>query len=174
MLQKIIPAYIIDHVVLKWIWERIYYLSGARLLCYMGGMYLAKYRCISKVKHFLMKLQYLNMAIFLMLACMIAGLLILGKGILIVFFAFPVFIGFHCLRKGVLATKVMCLLGKYSTFVWLLHPFIYSGRFKKLTDLWMCLRYPIFLLLGLLFTTIIIAIPLDKLSGRILKRLEKD
>ena len=174
VLQKIIPAYIIDHVVLKWIWERIYYLSGARLLCYMGGMYLAKYRCISKVKHFLMKLQYLNMAIFLMLACMIAGLLILGKGILIVFFAFPVFIGFHCLRKGVLATKVMCLLGKYSTFVWLLHPFIYSGRFKKLTDLWMCLRYPIFLLLGLLFTTIIIAIPLDKLSGRILKRLEKD
>ena len=173
VLQKIIPAYIAGHGILEWVWDRIYYLSGARLLCYMGGMYLAKYRCISKTKDILLKLQYPNMMIFLTLSCMIAGLLILDKGILIVFFAFPVFIGFNCLRKGELTTKIMSLLGKYSTFVWLLHPFIYSGRFKELTDLWLCLRYPIFLLLGLLLTTIITAIPLEKLSGNILQRFEQ-
>ena len=96
-----------------WIWERIYYLLGARLLCYMGGMYIAQKNIISVVKRRLDGIKHSNLMILGILLMLALVLVVLDKGILIVFYTFPVFVGFNCLKKNAKFSKVMLMLGKF-------------------------------------------------------------
>lgn len=117
--NKIIPQLILSHWLLMWIWERVYYLLGARLLCYMGGMYIAQKEIISVVKRRLDGNDHSNLMILGILLILALVLVVLDKGILIVFYTFPVFVGFNCLKKNAKFSNIMLMLGKYSTYVWL-------------------------------------------------------
>ena len=170
--NKIIPQYISSHWLLVWIWERIYYLLGARLLCYMGGMYIAQKNIISAVKRRLDGIRHSNLVILGILLALAVVLIVLDKGILIVFYTFPVFIGFNCLKKNAEFSKVMLMLGKYSTYVWLVHPFVYRNMFSQITNIWLELKYPLLLLGSLLIISIIVAYPLEKISVYIIKKIK--
>ena len=170
--NKIIPQYISSHWLLVWIWERIYYLLGARLLCYMGGMYIARKNIISAVKRRLDGIKHSNLMILGILLMLALVLVILDKGILIVFYTFPVFVGFNCLKKNNKFSRIFLLLGKYSTYVWLIHPFIYRNAFPQITQIWIKLRFPIMLLGELLIMSMLVSWPLNKMSSEVIKKLK--
>lgn len=170
--NKIIPQYISSHWLLVWIWERIYYLLGARLLCYMGGMYIAQKNIISAVKRRLDGIKHSNLMILGILLMLALVLVILDKGILIVFYTFPVFVGFNCLKKNNKFSRIFLLLGKYSTYVWLIHPFIYRNAFPQITQIWIKLRFPIVLLGELLIMSMLVSWPLNKMSSEVIKKLK--
>ena len=170
--NKIIPQYISVYGILMWIWERVYYLLGARLLCYMGGMYIAQRNIISIVKKKLDKIKHDNLVLLVILVTLALILILLDKGILIVFYTFPVFIAFNCLKKNNNFSKIFLLLGKYSTYVWLIHPFIYCNVFPQITQIWIKLRFPILLLGELLVISVLVSWPLNKMSSELIKRLK--
>lgn len=170
--NKIIPEHISAYGVLVWMWERVYYLLGARLLCYMGGMYIAQKDIISAVKKRLDRIKHSNLMVLGILLVLALVLIVLDKGILIVFYTFPVFIGFNCLKKNAKFSKVMLMLGKYSTYVWLVHPFVYRNVFPQITQIWIKLRFPILLLVELLVISVLISWPLNKMSSELIKRLK--
>lgn len=170
--NKIIPQYISSHWLLVWIWERIYYLLGARLLCYMGGMYIAQKNIISVVKRRLDGIKHSNLMILGILLMLALVLVVLDKGILIVFYTFPVFVGFNCLKKNAKFSKVMLMLGKYSTYVWLIHPFIYRNAFPQITQIWIKLRFPILLLGELMVMSVLVSWPLNKISLELIQKLK--
>lgn len=168
-LEKILPMHL-DSEILLWIWKRAYYLLGARLFCYIGGMYLAKYQCISRMNNYFDRLKKRNAIIGTALCAMCILLIKIDKGILLVPFSLVVFCGFNSLVLGKSISRVMLFLGKYSTYIWLLHPFIYSGKFEKITNLWLNLKYPFLLFVGLLACCIVVAVPIQALSGYIVKK----
>ena len=170
--NKIIPQFILPHWLLMWIWERVYYLLGARLLCYMGGMYIAQKEIISAVKRRLDGIDHSNLMILGILLIIALVLVVLDKGILIVFYTFPVFVGFNCLKKNAKFSNVMLMLGKYSTYVWLIHPFIYRNVFPQITQIWIKLRFPILLLVELLIMSLLVSYPLNKMSSELIKKLK--
>lgn len=156
--------------VIKWFWDRIYYLCGARLLCYCGGMYLAKFQIISKAKYIFAKQRYHNFMIYTILFISSLILIILNSGLLIVLFSFVVFICFNSLYKNKTSVNILSILGEYSIFIWFIHPFIYSGIFECITRLWLKLYYAIPLFIGLLVLSLIIAIPLNYISTQLIKK----
>lgn len=170
--NKIIPQLILSHWLLMWIWERVYYLLGARLLCYMGGMYIAQKEIISVVKRRLDGNDHSNLMILGILLILALVLVVLDKGILIVFYTFPVFVGFNCLKKNAKFSNIMLMLGKYSTYVWLIHPFIYRNVFPQITQIWIKLRFPILLLVELLIMSLLVSWPLNKMSSELIKKLK--
>lgn len=170
--NKIIPQYISSHWLLVWIWERIYYLLGARLLCYMGGMYIAQKNTISAVKKRLDEIKHSNLIILVILLMLALVLVVLDKGILIVFYTFPVFVGFNCLKKNNMLSRIFLLLGKYSTYVWLIHPFIYRNVFPQITQIWLKLRLPVLLLVELLIIAMLVSWPIDKIASELIKKLK--
>lgn len=170
--NKIIPQYISSHWLLVWIWERIYYLLGARLLCYMGGMYIAQKNIISAVKRRLDRIKHSNLMILGILLMLALVLVVLDKGILIVFYTFPVFVGFNCLKMNDKFSRIFLLLGKYSTYVWLIHPFIYRNAFPQITQIWIKLRFPVVLLGELLIMSMLVSWPLNKMSSEVIKKLK--
>ena len=170
--NKIIPQYISSHWILVWIWQRIYYLLGARLLCYMGGMYIAQKNIISAVKKRLDRIKHSNLMILGILLMLALVLIVLDKGILIVFYTFPVFVGFNCLKKNNNFSRIFLLLGKYSTYVWLIHPFIYRNAFPQITQIWIKLRFPIVLLGELLIMSMLVSLPLNKMSSEVIEKLK--
>lgn len=170
--NKIIPQLILPHWLLMWIWERVYYLLGARLLCYMGGMYVAQKEIISAVKRRLDGIDHSNLMILGILLILALVLVVLDKGILIVFYTFPVFVGFNCLKKNAKFSNIMLMLGKYSTYVWLIHPFIYRNVFPQITQIWIKLRFPILLLVELLIMSLLVSWPLNKISSELIKKLK--
>lgn len=170
--NKIIPQLILSHWLLMWIWERVYYLLGARLLCYMGGMYIAQKEIISAVKRRLDGNDHSNLMILGILLILALVLVVLDKGILIVFYTFPVFVGFNCLKKNAKFSNIMLMLGKYSTYVWLIHPFIYRNVFPQITQIWIKLRFPILLLVELLIMSLLVSWPLNKMSSELIKKLK--
>lgn len=170
--NKIIPQYIAEHWILVWVWERVYYLLGARLLCYMGGMYIAQKNIISAVKKRLDRIKYGNLTIIGILVALALILIFIDKGILIVFYTFPVFVGFNCLKKSSKFSRIFLLLGKYSTYVWLIHPFIYRNVFPQITQIWLKLRLPVLLLVELLIIAMLVSWPIDKIASELIKKLK--
>lgn len=169
--QKVVVNVISENSIIYYFWIRIYYLLGARLLCYMGGMIIAKENVITKIKCLLDKIRYSNLVITFLLFVIAIGLCIINKGILIVLYTFPVFIGFNLLNKRKHIKSFMENLGRLSTFIWFVHPFIYSNIFPIITELWLKLKYSVLLFVGLLIICIIISIPLDITSKIIIKKV---
>ena len=89
----------IDSPVLRYIYQHIYYLLGARLLCYFWGMIIAKECIIGRLKKKFEKcanISYNLTLIFVLLASSIVMCLI-NRGILLIIFSIPVFVIFNML-----------------------------------------------------------------------------
>lgn len=170
-LHKIIPMYIDNASVLEYIWWHIYYLFGARLLCYSCGMLIAKRNVISYIKNKLGRFGTLKTNLFLGLTIVLSSvvLCITQKGILLVFYSIYCFIVFNSMIKGTYARKILLILGKYSTYIWLLHPFIYTETFMIFYKMLMMAEYSILIMLFLLIITIMVGYVLDMISSKIMR-----
>lgn len=100
--DKLIPELLTECRILGYLWTHIYYLLGARLMCYIGGMYIAKFECITKMKEYLTRYTHPNIVVGVILAVISIAMIAIDKGILVVLYTFPVFIGFNCLKKQML------------------------------------------------------------------------
>lgn len=172
LLWKKSPDIISVNMFAKYLVTRLYYMFGARLFCYTAGMYIARFNIVSFVDSKLQCLKkWKNIILIILLSVSSALLIIINRGILLIPYSFPVFIAFNCWKKGVYLTKLFSFLGRHSTYVWLIHPIIYSGVIPKFS-IWLgMLQYPILVFLVLLLICIIISRMLELLSNRIIGQL---
>lgn len=165
---KIIPV----EVSGLWIVTRLYYILGARLFCYFAGMYLAKYNVVEKcATHFNKYGKWRNMILMIEIVFISICLIFIEKGILLIPFSVLVFIAFHCWEKSKYINCVFSFLGKHSTYIWLIHPIIYSGSIPFFRNLLSALRYPVLIFAALLIVCIGISVFLSKISKAIINHL---
>lgn len=170
-LQKIIPGRMENSTVLLWAWEHISYLMGARLLCYFAGMTLAKEKVFSRLNAKLESFAAYQKNL-LMLSILSGGsifLCIVGRGILLILFAVPVFVLFNLSEKCKFVRKVFLWLGGQSTYMWLLHPFLYTAIFPSVQKIFLSVEYTIGIYMALLIITGMLGTVLNRVYRMILK-----
>lgn len=173
-IYKISPEFFTNDVVVNYVWIRIYYLLGARLLGYVGGMLLAKYKVITFIKNKIQKIAN-GFSVFILLVSLLimgVGLIIVNRGILIVLFTFPVFLVFNSIKKSRAVESVFLYLGKYSTYIWLIHPFIYGKTFPVIRQFILTFNNPVLILISVLIVCCIISMILNHITMRIIQKIK--
>lgn len=168
-LQKVLSSRI-DGIVLTWLWNHVYYLLGARLLGYIAGMIVAKEQLIGRIKAQLQKVSDIKNNVLILLVLLICSLVlcVLNKGILLVLYAVLVFVCFNLIRKRGIVKNIFLWLGKQSTFIWLVHPFIYTSIFPEVQKFLLRLNYGSLIYAGLLLITGMIGVVLNYITKRII------
>lgn len=148
------------------IYDHLYYLLGARMLCYLSGMLIAKYRVITIIKTKLSMMRFVksNFVIFTFLLLSSLFLCIMSRGILLIFYAIIVFLAFNSLTHSNIGIKVFTELGQYSLYIWLLHPFIYTSAFPSIRVWLFSFKYSFLIWFILFAISLVISIFLTKIS----------
>ena len=173
-LQKNIPDILAGTLYFK-LYDHLYYLFGARMLCYVGGMLLAKYSVLTHLKTRLGRYSVGMTNILLIVSILLCSIVlcVLSKGILLIFFALIVFVIFNLYHKSKLTKAVFAWLGKQSLYIWLLHPFICYTTFPVLRIWLLSFKYSVVIFIVLLVTCAIVSIILNRISDRIIHQIVK-
>lgn len=159
--------------MIGYLWTRIYYLLGARLLGYMTGMIIAKENIFtslnSQLSRFTSKVRNFILLVSLFLISVV--ILVINRGILVVLLALPVFIIYNSLVKSKMIKKIFSFLGAQSTFIWFIHPFIYNGSFPLISDLLLNVRYPLLIFMLLLAVCCVLSVGLSKVTAPIIREI---
>lgn len=170
--QKRMPELLAGTMFFK-LYDHLYYLFGARMLCYVGGMLIAKYNVLSSLKTYFSRYSVvsINFALTILLVISSLVLCLLSKGILLIFFALVVFCLFNLYHKSLAVSTIFSWLGKQSLYIWLLHPFICYSTFPMLRDWLLSFKYSILIFVVLLLVCSILGILLNKISDRLIKQV---
>lgn len=173
-LHKKIPEMLAGSLYFK-LYDHLYYLFGARMLCYTAGMLLAKYSIFTIFKSKMMHNSVMTSNLGLIVSVILASFLlcILKKGILLIFFAPIVFVWFNLLYKCKWVNVSFEWLGKQSLYIWLLHPFICYSTFPFLRNWLLSFKYSFLIILVLFFSCSIISVILNSISNLLIKQIQK-
>lgn len=164
----------LDSLLFK-IYDHLYYLLGARMLCYFGGMLVAKHKVISFFKYKIntIKATKSNFLIIVLLILSSLLLCVFSKGILLAFYSFFVFLAFNCFKHCVIGIKIFKTLGKYSLYIWLLHPFIYTSAFPFVKEWLLSFKYSLLIWFILFAISLGISFFLTRLANTLVPCVNK-
>lgn len=148
------------------IYDHLYYLLGARMLCYLSGMLIAKHEVITTIKIKLSRMKTIKSNFIILAFLFVCSLLlcILSKGILLIFYAIVIFLALNCFKHNAIGIRVFSKLGKYSLYIWLLHPFIYTSAFPSIREWLLTFKYSLLIWGVLLGLSMVISVLLTKIA----------
>ncbi len=163
------PSSISQNSALSFVWIQITNFVSV-LPCFWAGAFIRKGNYFNKLNDFLQKhyAKNKNSIILMIFAALFLFASFTHKAILMPVIGIIVFLLFNVMDLSKVSSKIFLFLGKHSTNIWLTHMFFYICVFGGTVQL---LRYPLFMLVGLIAICVICSYVINFILKKIYKVL---